>query len=50
MRFIHTSDWHIGQTLHQFERAAEHQAFLDWLVLTLVRERVDALLIAGDIF
>ena len=50
MRFIHTSDWHIGQTLHQFERAAEHQAFLDWLVATLLSERVDALLIAGDIF
>ncbi|MDE2428133.1 MAG: exonuclease SbcCD subunit D C-terminal domain-containing protein [Burkholderiales bacterium] len=50
MRFIHTSDWHLGQTLHQFDRSAEHQAFLDWLVHTLATEQTDALLISGDIF
>ncbi|MBC3861162.1 exonuclease SbcCD subunit D C-terminal domain-containing protein [Undibacterium jejuense] len=50
MRFIHTSDWHLGQTLHQFERNTEHQAFLDWLTATLVHQKADALLISGDIF
>lgn len=50
MRLLHTSDWHLGQTLHTFERSYEHQCFLDWLLDTLVREEVDALLIAGDIF
>ena len=35
MRFIHTSDWHLGQTLHNFERGFEHQCFLDWLMDTL---------------
>jgi exonuclease SbcD len=50
MRLLHTSDWHLGQTLHTFERGYEHQCFLDWLLDTLVHERVDALLIAGDIF
>jgi exonuclease SbcD len=50
MRLLHTSDWHLGQTLHTFERGYEHQRFLDWLLDTLVHERVDALLIAGDIF
>ena len=50
MRLLHTSDWHLGQTLHTFERGYEHQCFLDWLVDTLVREDIDALLIAGDIF
>lgn len=50
MRFIHTSDWHLGQTLHQFDRSFEHQAFLDWLSDTLVSEQADALLISGDIF
>ncbi|MEO8169995.1 MAG: hypothetical protein ABI575_03925, partial [Oxalobacteraceae bacterium] len=24
LRFIHTSDWHLGQTLHNFERGFEH--------------------------
>jgi exonuclease SbcD len=50
MRLLHTSDWHLGQSLHNFERSYEHQCFLDWLLDTLVREEADALLIAGDIF
>ena len=50
MRFIHTSDWHLGQTLHDFDRFHEHQCFLDWLLATLQTEQVDALLIAGDVF
>lgn len=50
MRILHTSDWHLGQTLHQYERGHEHARFLDWLLGTLESEKVDALLIAGDIF
>lgn len=50
MRLLHTSDWHLGQSLHNFERHYEHQRFLDWLLDTLVAEQADALLIAGDIF
>lgn len=50
MRLIHTSDWHLGQTLHNYERAYEHQCFLDWLTDTVVAEQADALLIAGDVF
>jgi len=50
MRLLHTSDWHLGQTLHNFERGYEHQRFLDWLLDTIVAEAADALLIAGDIF
>ena len=50
MRLLHTSDWHLGQTLHNFDRAYEHQCFLDWLLDTLETEQADALLIAGDVF
>jgi exonuclease SbcD len=50
LRFIHTSDWHLGQTLHHFERGAEHQHFLDWLIDTLETEQAEGLLICGDIF
>lgn len=50
MRILHTSDWHLGQTFHSFERTFEHDRFLDWLLNTLVAESVDALLVAGDIF
>jgi exonuclease SbcD len=50
MRFLHTSDWHLGQTLHNFERVHEHQCFLDWLLDTITTQQAEALLIAGDIF
>lgn len=50
MRILHTSDWHLGQTLYDFDRSFEHQRFLDWLLATLKAEQFDALLIAGDVF
>ena len=50
MRLLHTSDWHLGQTLHNYDRSYEHECFLDWLLDTIVLEGADALLIAGDIF
>ncbi|SQB21707.1 exonuclease SbcD [Citrobacter koseri] len=34
MRILHTSDWHLGQNFYSKSRAAEHQAFLDWLLET----------------
>ncbi|MBO4119247.1 exonuclease SbcCD subunit D C-terminal domain-containing protein [Cupriavidus gilardii] len=50
MRLLHTSDWHLGQTLHHYDRTHEHQQFLDWLLDTLDAEATDLLLVAGDIF
>jgi exonuclease SbcD len=50
MRLLHTSDWHLGQTLHNYDRAYEHQCFLDWLVETIVAEQADVLLVSGDVF
>ena len=50
MRLIHTSDWHLGQTLHGQDRDHEHARFLDWLLRQLEEQRADVLLIAGDIF
>lgn len=50
MKLLHTSDWHLGQSLNQYERGYEHGQFLAWLLNTLQSEQVDALLIAGDVF
>jgi exonuclease SbcD len=50
MRVLHTSDWHLGQSLHGQDRDVEHQAFLNWLLARLVALAPQALLIAGDIF
>lgn len=50
MRILHTSDWHLGHTLHDLPREWEHQRFLDWLIAQTVEQQADALLIAGDVF
>jgi exonuclease SbcD len=50
MKILHTSDWHLGQYFMMKTREAEHFAFLNWLVETIKREKVDALIVAGDIF
>ena len=50
MRLVHTSDWHLGQRLHDRSRDFEHRRFLDWLLELLCDEAADALIIAGDVF
>lgn len=50
MRLLHTSDWHLGHSLHGHERQFEHERFLGWLLDTLEHERIDALLLAGDVY
>ena len=50
MRIIHTADWHLGQFFYTKSRAAEHQAFLDWLLEQAEAQLADAIIVAGDIF
>lgn len=50
MRIVHTSDWHLGHTLHEISRRTEHLAFFEWLLGRLEALAADALLVAGDIF
>lgn len=50
MIILHTSDWHIGQYFYGYDRGHEHLAFFRWLKETINRHRVDALLVAGDVF
>lgn len=50
LKFIHTADWHIGQTLRGFSREAEHRAVFDELVAVVAEREIDALIVAGDVF
>ncbi|MDL2266937.1 exonuclease SbcCD subunit D C-terminal domain-containing protein [Desulfovibrio sp. OttesenSCG-928-G15] len=50
MKILHTSDWHLGRLLHGRRRHQEMEAFLDWLHAVIAREKVDVLLVAGDVF
>ena len=49
-RLVHTSDWHLGHTLHGFARGFEHNRFLDWLEDRLATLEADALIVTGDIY
>lgn len=50
MKFIHTSDWHLGQDFYNYDRVVEQKAFLSQLSEIAAKEKPDALLIAGDIY
>lgn len=50
MKIIHTSDWHIGQTLYQFSREEEHKHFFNQLKDIIKEEKPDALVVSGDVF
>ncbi|MFI8076258.1 exonuclease SbcCD subunit D [Streptomyces sp. NPDC086033] len=50
MRFLHTSDWHLGRRFHSEDLIPAQEAFLDHLVATARSEDVDAILVAGDIY
>lgn len=50
MRLLHTSDWHLGRTLHGIDLHQHQSAFLDHLVDVVRSEQVDAVLVAGDVY
>ncbi len=50
MRLIHTSDWHLGRTLHGEDLLPHQAAFLDWLLSESVSNQVDAVIVAGDVY
>ena len=50
MRFIHTADWHLGRTLYNRPMLEDQRAVLDELLKVAEEKKIDALVIAGDIF
>jgi exonuclease SbcD len=50
MRLIHTSDWHLGRSFHQVGLLGAQASYLDHLVDVVRREKVDAVLVSGDVY
>ena len=50
MRLLHTSDWHLGRSFHREDLLGAQARFVDFLVETVRAERVDAVLVAGDVY
>lgn len=50
MKFIHTADWHIGKVVNEISMIENQREFLNDLIEIIKREKVDALVIAGDLY
>ncbi|TFV91575.1 exonuclease SbcCD subunit D [Blastococcus sp. CT_GayMR20] len=50
MRLLHTSDWHLGRSLHGTDLLAEQEAVLSGLARVVAAESVDVVVVAGDVY
>jgi exonuclease SbcD len=50
MRLLHTSDWHVGRSLHGTDLLREQEAVLVGLARLVVDEGVDVVVVAGDVY
>lgn len=50
MRFLHTSDWHLGRQFHSVSLLEDQRFILGEILSIISREEVDVVLISGDIY
>ena len=50
MRLIHTSDWHFGKRFQETDLIPLQENFCDWLVDLVKQDKVDGVLVAGDLY
>ena len=50
MRILHTSDWHLGRSFHREGMLSHQAAYVDHLLDGRRAERVDLVVVAGDVY
>lgn len=50
MKILHTSDWHLGHSLYQYDRTEEQQSMLSQIRDIVAREQPDVFLLCGDVY
>lgn len=50
MRLLHTADWHIGKRLQGHYRLGEQREVLNEIIAIADQQKVDLVLVAGDLF
>ncbi len=50
MKILHTADWHLGHRLLEQSQNEEQTLFLEWLEKYIDSNKINVLLISGDIF
>ena len=50
MKILHTSDWHLGHCLYNYDRTEEHVAMIEQIIQIATNEQPDLFLLSGDVF
>jgi len=50
VRILHTSDWHLGRSFHHEGMLGHQAAYVDHLLEVIAAERVDLVVVAGDVY
>jgi exonuclease SbcD len=50
MRVLHTSDWHLGRSFHRVGMLDAQAAYVDHLIETVETEKVDLVVVSGDVY
>lgn len=50
MKILHTSDWHLGHILYDYDRREDHETMFRQMNEIVAAEKPDAFVLAGDIF
>ena len=50
VKLLHTADWHLGKKLHGFDMLPDQSYILEQILQLAKEEKVDAIMITGDIY
>ena len=50
MRILHTSDWHLGKRFLETDMIPQQELFADWIADVVKAEKIDAVLVSGDVY
>ncbi|MDA3732155.1 exonuclease SbcCD subunit D [Niameybacter massiliensis] len=50
MKILHTSDWHLGRTLHGYSLIEDQSFMLEQMIAYIQEENIELLIIAGDVY
>ncbi len=50
MKFLHTSDWHLGRQFHNVSLLEDQACVLEQIVDIATQQKVDAVVVAGDVY
>ena len=50
MKILHTSDWHLGHTLYNYDRTEEQMVMLLQMVDIVKKHKPDVFLLCGDVY